>query len=508
MTARIIKLNTDFTRFLEDEIKNTVKVVTRTGILECSGAVLSQHSDVIKKIVDKEDEISLENYEFARECLTILHGGCVKLTEENFEEIIKFGVQFGIADIAEQGLDFLHSQVKRSNLLNAAQVCCRTYTFAKVCKCNLNMNFFWPLEESVDELDFKETQNFLADFIETCSFDGMLSMLTNKVLAGKLLMTVTSLIDRSNIMEILEAFQKNNYQKLYLETFSECPKQNVITFFQKIEVWSLLVGQWRILKQLTKTFSLSLQTRNTLPRDTVPLYTVITRDTVPRDQITTEKHLLFCWRQLTLENIRHICEFFPTTFYLVEVLLSWVTLKRPDPSVVRHLCRLLDVSQLDRYYLRHVTEVLKTGGYVVFFNCSHSVRSDITDNNKICFNKTTIITKIYETGKGNSRPKNSIAGRVISFSRCSDNSTELDHEDINLCSDNCTLANQEDINVEINPNAESGNQRIFCEKGKVEMLYGRSLGGKQIPFYTDIQAAVRTDVVYDVGTVRVVLVPN
>ena len=148
-----------------------------------------------------------------------------------------------------------------------------------------------------------------------------------------------------------------------------------------------------------------------------------------------------------MENIRHICEFFPTTFYLVEVLLSWVTLKRPDPSVVRHLCRLLDVSQLDRYYLRHVTEVLKTGGYVVFFNCSHSVRSDITDNNKICFNKTTIITKIYETGKGTSRPKNSIAGRVISFSRCSDSCTEPYHEGINLCSDSCTLANQEDKNL-------------------------------------------------------------
>ena len=484
MKVQIKHLKTDFTRFLEDDIRHTIRVVTETGSLECSGAIMSQHSEVIQKIVEKEDEISLENYKFAKECLSILHGGSVEMNEENCEEIIKFGAQFGIADIVEQGLIFLHSNLKfQGTIVDAAQVCYRISTLAKTCNCDLNIDFFWPLEETLHEFEWKETQDFLRDFTKTTSFTAVLSLLTNKVLAAKLLKTVTSLIDRSNIMEILEAFKKYNYPNVYVETFSECPKRDVISFFQKIEVWGLLVGQWRNLKPLIKTISL-FQTREIIPREIIP------RDIIPRDQIPTEKHLLSSWRQFTLDDIRHFSQVCSTSFYLVEVLLSWVMVKRPDPRTVRDLCRLLDVSRIDRSYLSHVTDVFRTEGYVVTFNGSSSAESVLTANNKRCFSETTIMTKIYQSNIQNSRNKNNIAGRVISFRRCSGN---------------CSLEDQEDINVEINPNAECTNQRIFCEKGKVEMLYGRSFGGKQIPFYTDIIAAVRSEIVYDVNNLRVVL---
>ena len=490
MKVQIKHLKTDFTRFLEDDIRHTIRVVTETGSLECSGAILSQHSEVIQKIVEKEDEICLENYKFAKECLSILHGGSVEMNEENCEEIIKFGVQFGIADIVEQGLVFLHSNVKyQGTIVDAAQVCYRTSTFAKTCNCDLNIDFFWPLEETLHEFEWKETQDFLGDFTKTTSFTAVLSLLTNKVLAAKLLKTVTSLIDRSNIMEILEAFKKYNYPNVYVGAFSECPKQDVISFFQKIEVWGLLMGQWRNLKPLIKTISLSFQTREIIPREIIPR-DIIPCDIITCDKIPTEKHLLSSWGQFTLDDIRHFCKVCLTSFYLVEVLLSWVTVKRPDLRTVRDLCRLLDVSRLDRSYLGHATDVFRTEGYVVTFNGSSSAESDPTANNKRCLSETTIMTKIYQSNIKNSRNKNNIAGRVISFRRCSKN---------------CNLKDEEDINVEINPNALCANQRIFCEKGKVEMLYGRSLNGKQIPFYTDIVAAVRSELVYDVNTLRVVL---
>ena len=282
MKAQIKHPKTDFTRFMGDGIRHTIRVLTEAGSSQCSGAVLSQHSEVIKMIVETEDEICLENYRFAKECLTILHGGSVELTDENCEEIIKFGVQFGVADIVEQGLVFLHSNVKfQGNIVDAAQVCFRTSTFAQTCNCDLNIDFFWPLEEPFCEFERKETRNFLEDFTKATSLTALLSLLTNKVLAAKLLKTVTSLIDRSNIMEILEAFQKYNYPNVYVQAFSECPKQDVIAFFQKIEVWGLLVGQWKNLKPLIKTISLSFKTRDIIPRDIIAC-----------DQIPTEKHLL------------------------------------------------------------------------------------------------------------------------------------------------------------------------------------------------------------------------
>ena len=98
---------TDFTRFLKEEhkINHTVKVVTKDKVIECSGAVLCQHSDILQKLFAKEDELFLDNYTHIQDCLLVLHGAEVTLSIDNILDLMKFSVQFGINDIYTQCLD-------------------------------------------------------------------------------------------------------------------------------------------------------------------------------------------------------------------------------------------------------------------------------------------------------------------------------------------------------------------------------------------------------------------
>jgi hypothetical protein len=46
MSVKLDNFNTDFTRFLEDKIPHTVKLVTDNEVIECSGVILAQHDTV------------------------------------------------------------------------------------------------------------------------------------------------------------------------------------------------------------------------------------------------------------------------------------------------------------------------------------------------------------------------------------------------------------------------------------------------------------------------------
>ena len=92
---------TDFTRFLKEEnkINHTVKVATKTEVIECSGAVLCQHSDILQQLVAKDNELFLDNYTYVQECILVLYGAEVVLNMDNILDLMKFSVQFGINEI-------------------------------------------------------------------------------------------------------------------------------------------------------------------------------------------------------------------------------------------------------------------------------------------------------------------------------------------------------------------------------------------------------------------------
>ena len=101
-----LQFDTDFTRFLElDGYHDPICIVTESEIIKCNAVLLAQHSNVLREYLKEEKELFLTDNKHVRECLSILYGGSVRLTEENFQDILKFMVSFDITSVRDQVLD-------------------------------------------------------------------------------------------------------------------------------------------------------------------------------------------------------------------------------------------------------------------------------------------------------------------------------------------------------------------------------------------------------------------
>ena len=478
MIARIKNANTDFTRFLEETIQNTVKVITKTGTLLCSGAVLSQHSEVIKQIVEKENEICLGNYKFAKECLTILHGGSVKMTEENCVEITKFGAQFGVADIVEQGLQYLASEVNYTNLKTSTETCYNASRLAKSCNIDMNIDYFWPLEEIMKKLSESEIEKFVTEISTRENFSMILAMMSNKALAERLLSHFIVLVNQSNIEEILGTFLDYTSCEMYAEAFLNCPESEI--FLRKIEEMKLEEEQAKIFQNLKKILQQESETSGLKLKH-------------------NKEDLMTSWKRFTEEELVQVCKVFKTDFYILEVVMSWVALNKPGLKTVRHLCSLLDTTKLERGYLEHVMKVLKAGGHVVSFDLD----SCQTGNNNDTFNiakDIESITLMYGELHDATATRGVTATRDVTISRDVITSRDVTSRRISAKYTEPGWFGHSTYTYNVRV-SKSGVVWEGASKGCTK-LYGRTRDGGQIPFYTDVEAAVRADTVWDVSTLH------
>ena len=103
-----LEFNNDFTNFLENnEFNDSVQIVTESEIIKCSAVLLAQHSSVLREYIKQDNEIFLTDNKHVRECLIVLYGGSISLTEENFQDILKFMVAFDIPEVRKQVLDWM-----------------------------------------------------------------------------------------------------------------------------------------------------------------------------------------------------------------------------------------------------------------------------------------------------------------------------------------------------------------------------------------------------------------
>ena len=108
--AYTIKLNfnNDFTKFLEIQDYNApVCVLTESETIQCNGLLLAHHSSVLREFLKEDKELFLTENKHVRECLSILYGGSVELTEVNFHDILKFMVCFDVRAARDQVLDWM-----------------------------------------------------------------------------------------------------------------------------------------------------------------------------------------------------------------------------------------------------------------------------------------------------------------------------------------------------------------------------------------------------------------
>jgi len=121
------KLNhykTDFSHTLncDPPIRHSFLIKVDDEEMDCSGAILSQHSVRLAKIVADNESLDLTPHFTGRaddmySLLEILYGGKIEISMENMESFMKFGIMFQFPDFCDQVLEFLCREISVSNVI-------------------------------------------------------------------------------------------------------------------------------------------------------------------------------------------------------------------------------------------------------------------------------------------------------------------------------------------------------------------------------------------------------
>ena len=460
MEARIKNVSTDFTRLLAVKFNHVVKVVTKTETLECSGAVLSQHCEAIGKLIENDDELFLDDYEFAKDFLKILHGGSVKITEKNFEEIIKFGIQFELKNLTELGLTYLTNNISYGkNSQKFIGVCFHASKFAESLGCDFNIDYLWPFEKILRSNITASKRSALVDNIVTAvGIKIVLDMIKVKARAKLLFGDLVNMIDETNASEIIKKFDSYEDCVMYAEALSDFTQDQVLYFTAKLELLALKKEELRILKNFQTCLAEKLEISKPLKLE------------------FNEFDLLLNWGRMKGNELLQLCKFSKTDFYTLEVIMSWVALKRPDWKIVRQLCSLVETSNLPKEYLVHTMRVFKAEGYRVSLDTTKSkgFRVELLNQRFEHELQETMITDKW-------------IGEIRKSIQCGDDISQPHYRHV--------LFDRETLKP-ILSGSKISDKELY-------LIFGRTKNGKQIPFYTDFNAAIRkTDIGYDFITLQ------
>ena len=245
MTVKL-EFNNDFTYFLEkDKFNDSVQIVTESEIIKCSAVLLAQHSSVLREYIKEDNELFLTDNKHVRECLTILYGGSVSLTEENFQDILKFMVAFDIPGARKQILNWMSGN--RWNLdnagllINGSMVASKTIEGKWTCSkeeiykpCRLFFGQHLPkiiVPDSTDER-YKNLENAINDVISgVVDKKELLTILLHQDLIPDYILWVNMLLDQSNYKLLLDSFEKPEISN----AMSLCPRTQFEELFEKME---------------------------------------------------------------------------------------------------------------------------------------------------------------------------------------------------------------------------------------------------------------------------------
>ena len=455
MEARIKNVSTDFTRLLDVKFNHVVKVVTKTETLECNGAVLSQHCNAIGKLIENDNEVFLNDYEFAKDFLKILHGGNVKITDKNCEEIMKFGIQYGLKELTELGLQYLTTNISYGrNSQYYIKICFRASKLAESLGCDFNLDYLWPFEKILNPLPATKRSAFVTDIVSAVGIGIVLDMMKVRARSKMLFNDFVNMIDQTNASVIVGKFYSYRNLVMYAETFSDCSSDQVFSFTTKLESLELKGEDFKVLGNFKACIEDKLTNSKSYK---------LTFD---------QQDLLQNWKKINVNELLQLCKVFKTDFYTLEVIMSWVALKRPDWKIVRQICSLLETSDLPGDYMEHAMQVFKTEGYNVSFDNiqSKNLKTELLLNNTR--------SQLSESKSGN------LGGKVTNKSM---NFRSLANDDRTVY-----------LNQQSNP--------TVCGMGgsndEVYLIFGRTNDGKQIPFYTDFEKTVKAGPEYDFKTLR------
>ena len=109
----------DVTRYLKDNFRNEVYIITEDIPIKCSGIHLASRSTIIEEIIQKSKCILAiefsDNLPGLFDCLNLIYGGRADISRENYRSIFRFGIIFQIKEMVGAVLTWIAKDIPLNN---------------------------------------------------------------------------------------------------------------------------------------------------------------------------------------------------------------------------------------------------------------------------------------------------------------------------------------------------------------------------------------------------------
>ena len=299
-------------------IYNPIHFLVGTESIEVSGCVLSLKSSVLEDLVGKQREVYLDQFtgemEGVQDCVELLYGGEVELSEENIKTVIKFSVMYEIEDIYNLGMEWVKENISGSNLFGFIEFGLQIERVGKdnrdvldLCKDIIIDNVKDDLSEISKSWDIGNNTNVIKFLLQAEILYHTLPVLTSWVSVHG---------NDANVSMILAELELKGIS----ETMWKFGKR-VVLFLEKLgERAETLATMKELNKVQTRIFMAEIPQCSKNPNSSQDgkLKALLSED--------------YC--SFPVEKIMELEESFPDLnhFQFVEILLEWVTKNRPSQA--------------------------------------------------------------------------------------------------------------------------------------------------------------------------------
>ena len=355
----VVKLNfdSDFTWLLDEEVKNinhTVKVITKNSVIACCGAILSQHSNILRKLITEEAELFLDNYTHVRDCLVILHGGEVTLNIGNILDVLKFSVQFKVDEVYMQCLNWIKDNLSADNFLDMFKICNSLSKFAQMQGNILCEDIFQSVAIYIRMIGPSAVKNLVVaessieEVVDLANF-----FLSSRGMFISFAKQLFELITQKNVHIMFPLLSKNMdmFKFLTLRQFESLVSIMDSAVVENSGVTSKTYFSFKetiLLEYMKSTTHIS----KSIPNGTKCLI----------DAILMNKS----WKEMDSNQLVGVQQLFQSPsqhFLYAEMMIAWVVEKKPENKVVSNITQSLIPYNFNAEYFEMLARKFKALGY-------------------------------------------------------------------------------------------------------------------------------------------------
>ena len=184
----------DISRYLKDNFRNQVYIITEDKPIKCSGILLASRSTIIEEIIENSENIPAiefsDNIPGLFACLKLVYGGSINISRDNYRSILKFGIIFQIKEMVDAVLSWIAEELPQNIFwdvyfdLKKLDFCDSSTAFLEATKRYISSNCDEFLQNAVDVCHHRSEENVravmeLVNATDNITSDRMMTLFTD-----------------------------------------------------------------------------------------------------------------------------------------------------------------------------------------------------------------------------------------------------------------------------------------------------------------------------------------